>query len=279
MKNPHAINIHCDGAMDYDTNHTGGNGFIIEFPDDFNLGPILKSIRIDGYEIHQIEIISILEAMDELLSFYKRCPETPCCSSGVLIFTDRFSVPDLLNPYRIKEYRKYNKWINYEGKAIKDKDLIDRIDKTRTKLSHVVGGRIEINYESRKNNRIANNLSHAGKKILTTSKKFLLKKSKRVNKRKYDGTEISYSTLKEGDILNVRMYAWEMISKQYELSVEVYEGSFLGQTIKISIDKEMKNKLHLSYCYLISVKKIYRHHIQIDLLKEVGKKYKENKKL
>ena len=273
MKNPHAICIHCDGAMDYNIKHTGGNGFIIEFPDSFNIDPILKSIGNEGHQIHQLEIISILESMEELLFFYKRNPSTPHCSSGVLVYTDRFSVPDLLNPFRIREYRR-NKWKNHEGKAIIDKDLIDKVDKMRNKLSQVVGGRVEINYEREKNNKIADKLSKAGKKTLIKSKRFILKKNKRVNKRKYDDIEINYGVLKVGDELSIRIYAWEMIEEQYELSVEICDGDFLGKTIKVYIDQEMKNKLHLSYCYLVAVKKIYKHHIVIKLLKEVGKKYK-----
>lgn len=148
MDNPHAIKIHCDGAMDYDKYQTGGNGFVIEFPDYFNKDPVEKSISRTGHGIHQLEMISILEAIEELIKIYKD-DLFPRTSSGVLIFTDRHSVPSLLNPYAVREYRN-NDWNNHEGKPIKDKVLIDRIDKARVKLSQKTGGRVEIKWKDRK---------------------------------------------------------------------------------------------------------------------------------
>jgi ribonuclease HI len=270
-ENPHAIKIHCDGAMDYDKNNTGGNGFIIDFPDDFNLNPVEVSLRRDNQGIHQLEMISILEAMDELIRLYK-INSLPRCSSGVIIFTDRFSVPDLLNPFAIQSYRK-NKWKNHEDKPIKDKELIDRIDKTRNKLIQVVGGRVEIYYKRRNENKTANRLSKAGKKTGIRSKKVIRVKSKNITKRLFDGAEIMYSDVKTNDVLYIRVYSWEMVGDMYEITTEAYKGSFKGKKIRIYTEREFKENMHRGHFYKVKVKRSNKHHLLIDLIRELkGKK-------
>jgi ribonuclease HI len=267
VENPHAIKIHCDGAMDYDRYNTGGNGFRIDFPDAFEITPIEGSLRRDGQGIHQLEMISILEAMDELIKQYK-VKSLPRCSSGVIIFTDRFSVPALLNPFAIQSYRK-NKWKNHENKPIKDQDLIDRIDKTRSKLIQTVGGRVEIYYKRRNENKIANRLSKAGKNTEIRSKKVINIKTKNIIKRLFDGPEVDYKDLKIDDLLYLRVYSWEMVDELYEIKVEVYKGILKGKKIKIYIDNEIKNEMHRGHFYKVLVKKINSHHILIELVKEL----------
>jgi len=267
MNNPHAIKIHCDGAMDYDKNKTGGNGFVIQYPDVFEKEPFEKSLRRDSQGIHQLEIIGIIEAMDELIRIYKN-ELLPKCSSGVIIYTDRYSVPILLNPYTIKGYIS-NGWKNDESKPIKDKELINRADKTRNKLSQIVGGRVELKYISRKKNRRADTLSGIGKKTSVRSKMVVKIKNTNITKRLFDGLEISYDDLKSGDEIYVRIYAWEMVGNMYEIKAEIYEGYFLGRKIKMYVDSSFKGRLHRTHKYKIHILKSNRHHILVESVEDV----------
>jgi ribonuclease HI len=120
MHNPYAIQVHCDGAMSYDKNQTGGNGFYIEFPESIDKESISVSIRNDKQGIHRLEMISILESIEKLLSIERNQPGILRKASSVEIYTDRYSVTDekFLNPYRIKEWRN-KRWKNHEGADIK----------------------------------------------------------------------------------------------------------------------------------------------------------------
>ncbi len=267
MANPHAIQIHCDGAMDYDIGNTGGNGFIIEFPDSFGIEPITRSIRNDGQGIHRLEIISLIEAMNALLLFAKDNPKLVRQSSGVEFYTDRISVTKLVNPYWIKDWRK-NNWLNYEGKAIKDKDLLDKLDKTRTKLSQTIGGQISISYEREKKNKIADKLSKTAKKIGIKGSTLANKKQRCVTKRLYDGKEVFYPKLKLGEI-EARLYAWETVGKQVEVCFEICSDYLHGGIVKAYVSPVLKNELHRSHIYKISISKICSHHIEIQLIKEI----------
>lgn len=283
MKNPHAIQIHCDGAMDYDKNKTGGNGFIIEFPDNLNIEPILHLFRNDGQGIHRLEIISIIDAMKELLVFSKNFPNILRGCSGVEFYTDRMHVTDnyLTNPYKINDWRK-NGWVNDDGKEIKDKDLLDLLDKTRKKLSSLVCGRITIDYEREKQNKIADKLSKKAKYIGLKGRTTAKKKNRRVIKRFYNGTEIDYSNVNKEEI-NVRVYAWENIREQTEVFFEICSEYLHGRIIRTYVDDELKSKLHRGHIYTIKIIEILKGYIKIKLIKEVSKrmfnKYKKESKV
>lgn len=271
MHNPYAICIHCDGAMDYDSKQTGGNGFVIEFPDDLNLDPITRSFRNDGQGINRLEMISILEAMEELLSKKNSLPLNR--ASGVVIYTDRYNATDeqALNPYRIKEYRK-NGWKNHEGKAIKDKEILDKIDKARTKLSQIVGGRVEIKYKKEKHNKTADKLSKIGRAGNERGRKIISKKNKQITRRQFNGPEIDYRTLTVGDVLKVRVYAWEPIQEQCEVSTEILSKRNKGEKLKVYIDLKDKAIVNRSHVYKIKVKEVFRHHVLVEYFKEIPKK-------
>jgi len=272
MYNPHVININCDGAMDRDQRQTGGNGFCIEFPDFLNLEPISKSIRNDGQGIHRLEMISILESMEKLLSFGKQNPGILHKVAGVNIYTDRIKVTDaeLLNPYRIQEYRK-NRWLNHENKPIKDKDLLDKIDKIRKKLHQEVGGIIKIEYIPEKKNKNADKLSKIGKRSLIHDKKIIKKKRVHVTRRIFDGPEIDYSLIHENDLLIVHVYIWEAVQNQFELKTEIMDGQYLGRIIRIYVAPAVKTDVHLNHCYEVKIKNVYTHHVEIESFKEISR--------
>lgn len=267
MDDPRAITVHCDGAMDYDTKQTGGNGFVIDFPEVFDLEPIMRSLRNDRQGVHRLEMISIFEAIEELISLEKRHPGMLKKASGVLIYTDRLRVTDneLLNPYRLQDWRR-NGWNTHEGKPVKDKDLLDRIDKSRKKLSQIVGGRVEVNYKRRKQNKLADKLSKMGKKTTLQGKHILLKKNRQVSRREFDGVEIDYSQINEGDSLFVRVYAWERVQDQFEISVEIIDGPYTGRSAQIYIPSVEKENVHRHHNYEIQVINVYTHHLRASFI-------------
>lgn len=269
MENPHAICIKCDGAMDYDSKQTGGNGYFIEFPDVFNLEPITKSIRNDGQGIHRLEMISILEAMKDLMYFASKSGTDLRKATSVIIYSDRYNVTDDgdINPYKVREYIRA-RWLTKDGKEVKNKDLIDDIDKTRKKLSAVVGGYVSINYLPRKYNKVADKLSKLGKSAETINKRTYNKSSKRVFKRKFDGKEIDYSKLNTGDELFVHIYGWEPIKDNFEISTEIADGIFTGEKLKIYVSPAFKNEIHRGHFYFIEVDNVTKYHIGISSFRE-----------
>lgn len=275
MANPQAIQVHCDGAMDYDTRQTGGNGYVIEFPDFIEQEPITGAVRSDGQGIHRLEMISIVEAMETLLAFGKRNPDTLRKAAAVEIYTDRLSVTDgeLINPYRLQFYRK-NGWRTHEGKAVKDKDLLDRIDKTRIKLGQAVGGPVTISYERRKQNKVADKLSKEGKREGVRGRAIIKKKRRQVTKRLFEGPEVPYDSLVEGSRWSVRLYAWEVVGDQCEVCFEVFDGEYQGRVVKAYVDLATKHDLHRDHCYTFDLAKVQKHNILIENIQEVPNPFK-----
>lgn len=266
MSNPHAIVVHCDGAMDYDRTQTGGNGFHIDFPELIDHVEVSRSIRNDGQGIHRLEIISVIEAMKELLSLEKKDKVHLRNASGVEIYTDRLSVVEMQDPYKLQAYRS-NGWKNHELKPIKDKDLWDELDKTRRKLASQVGGRVEINYKREKQNKVADKLSKLGKKSIQSRR--VKRKVKNVAPRIFDGPDIDYSLLSQGDVLDVHVYAWEPVQKEVEISSEVLNGEHTGKILTLYVDYDQKSLLHRRHKYQIVIDKVLKHHIRIHSSKEI----------
>jgi ribonuclease HI len=133
---PYAIYVYCDAAMDYDSKNTGGVGVEIRFPEFVDLGSIKKSIgRYEGSNIERLELEAILQGMNELIDIFQSQKKKLRNIGRVIFITDRAGLDDSekTSPYRIRDWRKHS-WHNYEGKPIKNKELLDRIDKTRQKL-------------------------------------------------------------------------------------------------------------------------------------------------
>lgn len=267
MENPYTINVHCDGAMNYDSKQTGGNGFFIEFPESIILSSISKTLRNDGQGIHRLEMISVIEAMEELILISKKTSLRN--ASGVIIYTDRLSITDeAVSPYKIPEYIK-NKWKTHEGKAVKNKDLLEEIHKRRRKLAELVGGRIEIKYKKEKNNKIADKLSRIGRDGNNKGKISFAKKNMRVSPRKFDGPEVEYSSLNPRDIIKANLYAWQPVQNQCEINIEFLEGKYLGRKMKVHIPLSEKNKIHRRHSYEIELIEVFKHHATAIFLREV----------
>ena len=264
MLKDNAILVFTDGAMDRDSNRTGGTGFVIKFPHFVGIPDIQESSRRDGQGIHRLEMIAILEALEWLNKWLKKNGELIHNVSSVVINTDRISLTEteLLNPWKIADWRRMG-WENHEGKPIKDHDLLDEIDKNRTKLSKGIRGRVEIKYLRRKHNKEADKLSKLGKKGLAKSRIILGGKESKIAPRLFDGEEIKYSDLSVGDCLDVRVYMKDPVQKQFEVVGEINEGKHLGKKIRIYVSPIEELELHRHHCYRFTVKEVHKYHIRV----------------
>lgn len=257
-----AILVFTDGAMDRDPKQTGGTGFVIKFPHFVGLPDVQESFRRDGQGIHRLEMIAILEALDWLNKWLKKNGELVQNVSGVVINTDRHSLTELLNPWKISAWRRQG-WKNHEGKPIKDSDLLDSIDKSRTKLSKTIRGRIEIKYLRRKHNKEADKLSKRGKIGVEKSKIIIGGKASKISQRLFDGEEIRYSNLSVGDSLEVRVYMKDPVQREFEVVGEISDGEHFGKKIRIYVSFLEELELHRHHYYRFTVKEVLKHHIRV----------------
>lgn len=263
INDPHAIIVHCDGAMSLKPKQIGGGGFVVEFPDDYNIQPVESYFRMDNQGINRIEMASILEAIIKLQQLFKQYNLKNI--NRILIYTDRFNATDEedLNPYKIAEYRK-NKWKNFEGKDIKNKDILDKIDKERKKLYIIARSSVEIKYKKEKSNKKADKLSRLGRDSQIRGSKILDVKKLNVTRRKFNGEEIDYTLLNADYNLSVRIYGHQIVDRQYEILAEIIDGKHLGCKVKIYVSSEQKQNLHRTYNYQVKIYKVFRYHITIN---------------
>lgn len=264
MSNESVINVYTDGAMERDTRQTGGTGFVIKLPESIGIPNIEESFRRDNQGIHRLEMIAILEAMDTLRKWLKHNDEYIIGISGITIHTDRMSCTDkeLLSPWKISGWRR-NGWKNHEGKPIKDKDLLDKIDKNRKKLSDKIRGRVEIVYLRRKYNKEADKLSKQGKKGLEKNRKIISEKYSKISKRLFDGGEVKYSDLDIGEKLEVRVYLKDSVQKEFEVLAEINSSENFGKKIRIYVSFIEELDLHRHHYYKVTIKEVHKHHIRI----------------
>lgn len=272
--NPYAIYVHCDGAMQYDSKNSGGVGLEIVFPDFIELARIQKSIgRYEGANIERLELEALLQGMYELLDIFKQENETLKNVNTIIFTTDRFSLndSDKTSPFRIRDWRKSN-WHNHEGKAIKNSDLLDKIDKTRKKINDQTYCSVKIIYVRRKFNKKADKLAKEGRKQ-PIANKTIAQKGIKIGKRIFDDIEVDYSSLEAKCKYHVRVYKKEPVRDQWEINVEICSGNFIGKKLKIYTDIEIEQKLHRHHEYEIRIKNVFTHHICIyKTIKEIKKR-------
>jgi len=251
--------------MDLDSRQTGGTGFLIEFPESREYSPIKETFRRDNQGIHRLELIAILEGMEALIQWLKDHGGHSLRNSRIIIHTDRHSIIDdgLNNPWKVAGWRR-NGWKNHEGKPIKDKDLIDGIDKTRKKLSNMIQARVEIQYVRRKKNKQADKLAKQGKRGEIRNKRIIGEKNVKIAKRLFSGAEIDYGTIGSGDVLDIRIYRKDPVSKEYEISAEICDGIHYGKKIKIYVDFVQETELHRHHNYRVYIEKVFKHHVRIN---------------
>ena len=237
---------------------------MIEFPDFIELDNIEKSgERYEGANIERLELEAMIQGMNELLRLSNIYENEFKNVNTVIFTTDRYALSDKerTNPYRIREYRK-NGWKNHEEKPIKNKDLLDKIDKTRKRVTGKLRCSLEIQFIPRKQNRIADRLSKESKKKNIVNKT-IKTHGQKIGRRKYTDGEILYNNLSEKEKLIVHIFKKEPINDQWEISAELCDGNLVGKKIKIYTDFPTEKKLHRHHIYIIKIKKIFSHHIVI----------------
>jgi ribonuclease HI len=262
--NPYALYVCCDGAMDYDSKNTGGVGFEIIFPDYVRLESIKHSLgKYEGANIERLELEAILQGMKEVLKLFENNKDEFRDLSAIILTTDRLGLNDegKTSPYRMREWRK-NQWHNYEGKAIKNSDLLDKIDKTRKKLGDKTRCSIKIQYRRRKFNKTADKLAKKGKNQVIVKNNIALKGTK-IGRRKYNDIDVDYKLLEEGKEYIVHVFKKESVREQWEICADICEGRFWGKKLKIYSDSEVERNLHRHHKYKIRIKTVCAHHVTI----------------
>ena len=259
-----AVYIRCDAGMDYKPKNPGGLGVVIEYPDFVDLETVEFDFgKCTGANIERLELEAIIRGMDECIKIFADESEKLKSVKRIIVVTDRFGLKDeeKTSPYRIRDWRK-NKWKNFEGKSIKNQDLLDKLDKMRKKLAATTYCTVDIEYKPRKFNKEANRLSQLGKKKLQIDDSIEIKGTKQ-GKRKYDGDEIKYSLLKEKEEYIIHIFKKDPVSDQWEIHAEFCEGIYVGKKLKIYTDDKLERKLPRNNYYRVRVKKVFRHHITI----------------
>lgn len=278
--NPYAIYVHCDGAMDYNPKNSGGVGYQIKFPDSVPLDIIEESIgRYEKANIERLELEAIIQGMNALINVFEGKSEELKCVNTIIITTDRYGLNDneKTSPFRIRDWRKRN-WHNHEGKAIHNSDLLEKIDKTRKKLSDKTYCRIRIEYLRRKYNKAANRLAKRGKQSSLINDSLSIKGIK-IGRRKFDGDEIDYKKLKEKEEISVHIFKKDPVRDQWEVNCEICEGEYISKKLRIYTDDKLENKLQRHHIYLVKIKKVFTHHILIfKTIKEIKSDRKKHTK-
>ena len=263
IMNPYSLYVFCDGAMNYDSKNTGGVGYEIVFPDFIDMENIQESHgRYEGGNIERLELEGLIQGLDAIERLFKKEGEKLRNISSIFLITDRFRLHDKEGtcPYKIRGWRK-NKWCNYEGKAIKNHDLLDKLDKKRKKISDNYS-KVNIEFRPRKQNKVADKLAKKGKKEAIVNETIAVKGLK-VGKRKFNGSEVIYKTLKVKDEIHVHVFIKTPVNDQWEISVEICQGELLGRKLKIYTDNELAPKLKRRNEFIIRIKEVFKHHITI----------------
>lgn len=269
--NPYALYVFCDGAMNYDSRSTGGVGIEIRFPESLNLESIkISRGRYEGANIERLELEAILQGMNEVIKLFEEKREELRNINTIIFITDRIGLVDITSPYRIRDWRR-NRWHNYEGKAIKNSDLLDKIDKTRRKITDKISCRLRIQYRRRKFTKSADKSAKMGKKQ-TIAKRDIALKGLKIGKRKYDDIHVDYKLLGEKDEYVVRVFKKVPVQEQWEISVEICEGKLLGKKLNIYTDSEIERRLHRHHQYRIRIKEVFANHVIVyRTIKEIRK--------
>lgn len=261
-RNPYAIYVYCDGSMNYDSKNTGGIGFTIDFPDFVALETIFESFgSYHDANIERLEMQAIIQGMESVLRVYKMEEQKLSRVNKIIVITDRQGLSDQerTNQIKIAEWRK-NGWHNFEGKAIKNHDLLDNIDKTRKKLSAVSFCGISIEHRRRKFNKVADKLARDGK-LQFKSKKQISIRGTKIGGRIFDGSEIGYRFFKKDTILKLHIYKKDPVLDQWEISAEIFEGYMICRKLKIYSTDNIAKKLQRGHLYNVRIKQVFKHHI------------------
>lgn len=263
-KDHRALYIHCDGSMLPDSMSSGGTGYVIKFPDEFELEDVSSFHGIyQDANIERIEIQAIIEGMKGLIYWLKHNTIDFSVISKIVIITDRFGLCDeeRTSPFSIQDWRK-NGGKNFEGKEIKNWDLLNKLDKTRTKLRNLTWKTVRIEYRRRKYNKEADKLSKKGRKIGVPNRGIAIEGHK-IGRRKFDGEGVKYSLFAPKDIITIHVFRKRPIKEQWEINAEICSDRMKGQKLIIITDHLLQEKLQRGNIFEIRIKKVYSHHFEI----------------
>jgi len=263
-KDHKAIYIHCDGSMMQDSMSSGGTGYVIKFPEELELEDESNFHGIyEDANIERIEIQGIIEGMKGLIYWLKHNTINFSNISKIIIITDRFSLrdEDRTSPFKIQEWRK-NGGKNFEGKEVKNWDLLNKLDKTRNKLRKLTWKTVRIEYRRRKYNKEADKLSKRGRKEGIPTRKIAIEGHK-IGRRLFDGEEVKYSLFTPKDIIIVHIFRKRPIKEQWEINAEICSDKMKGQKLKIISDHLLQEKLKRGNIFKIRIQKVYSHHFEI----------------
>ncbi|MEM9856138.1 MAG: hypothetical protein AAF843_02205 [Bacteroidota bacterium] len=274
-RNHRTLYIHCDGSMMYDSQSSGGTGYVIKFPEYLDLEDISD---YDGTftdsNIERLELQGIINGMEGLRTYLKINSIDLSRTRNIVVITDRFALQDSdrTSPYRIKEWRS-NHGKNHEGKEVKNWDLLNQLDKTRTKLANEARKSVSIEYRKRKLNKEADKLSKKGRQNVLTNRKIAIEGHK-IGKRKFDGPEIKHSWFNPKDKLVIYIFRKRLLKDQWEINAEICSEQRRGNRCKIITDYELQEKLQRGNVYEIRIKSVFNYHF--DIYKTLKKKKKED---
>lgn len=259
-----AIYIYCDGSMMYDSQSSGGIGFVIKFSEYLELEDYSEhdGIYVDS-NIERLELMGLIAGIQGLRDFLKLNELDLSQTSKIIVITDRFALQDSerTSPYKIRDWRS-NHGKNFEGKEIKNWDLLNKLDKTRTKLGNEARKSIRIEYRRRKLNKEADKLSKLGRKEGLANRSISIEGHK-IGKRKFDGPEILYKQFANKEALIVNIFRKRLIKNSWEIDAEICSEKKHGHRLKIYTDYELQEKLQRGNQYEVRIKKVCNHHVEI----------------
>ncbi|HQG78222.1 MAG TPA: hypothetical protein PLS58_12075 [Bacteroidales bacterium] len=264
IRDHRAIYIHCDGSMIHNTKSSGGIGYVIKFPDEFELEDISDYHgTFENANIERLELLALIKGMQGFMDWYKKFNLRLTSVTKIILITDRFYLQDeeRTSPFKIRDWRK-NGGKNHEGKEILNWDLLNTLDKTRTKLNQLTFKPVRIEYQRRKYNKEADKLSKRARKEGTPNKAIAIIGHK-IGKRKYDGQDVIYRNLKPKETIDIHIFRKRPIKNQWQINAEITSGVALGRKIMIITDHELQERLQRGNLYCVKIKAVLTHHIEI----------------
>lgn len=264
IKDHRAIYIHCDGSMMPDSKSSGGIGYVIKFPDELELVDISDYVGIyEDANIERLEIEGLIKGMQGLIDWFNSNTIDLSSVSRIVLITDRFDLQDdnRTSPFKIKEWRR-NGGKNFEGKEILNWDLLNKLDKTRTKLGKLTWKSVRIEYRRRKYNKEADKLSKKARKEGIPNREIAIEGHK-IGRRKYDGQEINYKFFFPKESIRIHVFRKRPIKEQWEISAEICSAKRKGESLKIITDHLLQEKLQRGNIFDVRIKGVYSFHIEI----------------
>jgi ribonuclease HI len=269
-----AIYIFCDVSMMPDSQSSGGTGYLIRFPDEFEIEDMSDyyGIYLDS-NIERLEIEGLIRGMSGLYDWLRKSQTNISWISRIIVITDRYELQDerRTNPFRIKDWRS-NGGKNHKGKEIKNWDLLNQLDKTRTKLAQLARKSVRIEYRKRKYNKEADKLSKKGRKEGLPTRKIAIEGHK-IGRRVFEGGEIKYKYFNPKETITIHIFRKRPIKEQWEINAEICSEKRKGEKLRVIVDHLLQEKLQRGNVFEVRIKNIYSFHFEIyRTIKKVDKK-------